>query len=262
METTIYYFSATGNSLKIARDLNEKINNSILVPIVKAINEKKIVCNTKKAGFVFPIYYLGLPNIIHRFLDKINLTNVNYIFTVIISGGGNINAMQQVIKKLKDKQKKLDSGFYIVMGSNNKYRFSLKNENEMHKVFKEAAKKINRIAKIINYNETKIEHGLIHMNFLLGSKINDQWLKEVNNNDKKYYIESTCNSCNICTKVCPVDNISLENGIPVFHHNCEECRACIHLCPQNAIKTKEKTFLKKQYINPEIKVSDIINQKN
>lgn len=35
MKSTIYYFSGTGNSLIIARNLNKKLGDSELVPIAK-----------------------------------------------------------------------------------------------------------------------------------------------------------------------------------------------------------------------------------
>ena len=37
MSTTLYYFSATGNSLVVARDLASEFNDVRLIPITKAL---------------------------------------------------------------------------------------------------------------------------------------------------------------------------------------------------------------------------------
>ena len=52
MGTTIYYFSGTGNSLKIARELAEKIEDSILIPIAKVWDLENLESTSKKIGFI------------------------------------------------------------------------------------------------------------------------------------------------------------------------------------------------------------------
>ena len=86
MNTTLYYFSGTGNSLVVARELKKNIMNSKLIPIAKILKENKIIPDTEKVGFIFPLYFWGLPKIIEDFLKKIDLSNVKYIFCVTTSG--------------------------------------------------------------------------------------------------------------------------------------------------------------------------------
>jgi ferredoxin len=169
--------------------------------------------------------------------------------------------MQQVRKALKAKSKTLNAGFYIEMGSNNIELYALKSEKSLQKLFVTANKKVETIAQIVNRKQEKIEHGIMLMNWIIGSKVNQGWLKRVHENDHKYFVEEQCNSCGTCVKVCPVDNITLEHGIPTWHHHCEECRACIHHCPQMAIQINAKTKKQGRYIHPEIRVCDIMNQK-
>jgi hypothetical protein len=58
--TTIYYFSATGNSLMVARAIAEKLGDTKLVPMASpdAANPSP---NTPRVGLVFPVYIFGLP---------------------------------------------------------------------------------------------------------------------------------------------------------------------------------------------------------
>ena len=54
MGTEIYYFSGTGNSLVVAKDVAEK-NNGKLVSIPSLMNKKSIKTEADVIGFVFPI---------------------------------------------------------------------------------------------------------------------------------------------------------------------------------------------------------------
>jgi Fe-S-cluster-containing hydrogenase component 2 len=62
-------------------------------------------------------------------------------------------------------------------------------------------------------------------------------------------------------KVCPVDNIALVEGRPVWSHRCEQCMACIHLCPVEAIQAGRKTAARGRYRHPTVQVDDLIRQK-
>lgn len=82
MNTTIFYFSATGNSLNIARNIADKLGNCELIPIAKAIRNEKISTNTSRIGFIFPVFAWGMPRIVEEFVNKLNINNNAYIFAV------------------------------------------------------------------------------------------------------------------------------------------------------------------------------------
>ncbi|MDD3656088.1 MAG: hypothetical protein PHI72_04895 [Atribacterota bacterium] len=49
MKTEIYYFSGTGNSLYMARELQKKIPNSSLIPIIRLLPTKAIIKTNAEA---------------------------------------------------------------------------------------------------------------------------------------------------------------------------------------------------------------------
>ncbi|NRX98609.1 flavodoxin domain-containing protein [Clostridium beijerinckii] len=70
MNTTIYYFSGTGNSLKVANDLSNQLTDSKIVKISK--NNMSVFNDTQsdKIGFVFPVYNAGIPVIVKKLYRK------------------------------------------------------------------------------------------------------------------------------------------------------------------------------------------------
>ena len=46
---------------------------------------------------------------------------------------------------------------------------------------------------------------------------------------------------------CPLNNIRLENGKPVWGKNCTHCMACICYCPKEAIEYGKKSKGKPRY---------------
>ena len=87
MNTTIYYFTGTGNSLKIAKDLSEKLEDCELVPIAKVWEDNNLASSSENVGFIFPLYYAGLPKIVYDFLSKIDLSKSSYFFAVVTNAG-------------------------------------------------------------------------------------------------------------------------------------------------------------------------------
>ena len=94
-----------------------------------------------------------------------------------------------------------------------------------------------------------------------GAPVDTDYDELIRLNDKAYYVTDKCNGCGLCEKVCPVHNIEMKDGKPVWLHHCENCLACYEWCPNRAIGGTIATkghF----YRHPELTVADMINQAN
>lgn len=259
METMIYCFSGTGNSLKIAKDFSNKLENSKIIPIASLWRQDTIIPQSEKIGLIFPLYFMGCPSIIIEFLNKLDVNKVNYIFTVVTSHHGSSGAtLHQINKILRKNSKAINAGFSIRMPGNYIPMYDIASKESHKRDFEQAKENIKIIADIVNNNREKLEKKFLPR---IGSFFNKLFRKKVNRSDLNFYADEKCDSCEVCEKTCPVNNIKIVDGKPEWQHKCQRCLACIHFCPQEAIQYGKKTIRRKRYHHPEITVNDIINQK-
>ena len=98
MNTVIYWFSGTGNSLAVAEKIATRCN-ARLIQISDKISTYE---ECEKIGFVFPVHAWGVPITVERFLKKLGNPKSAYLFTVLTHGGwpgGTISAFSKLIKR-------------------------------------------------------------------------------------------------------------------------------------------------------------------
>ena len=67
---------------------------------------------------------------------------------------------------------------------------------------------------------------------------------------KKFYAADSCISCGKCADVCPLGNIHMDDGRPVWGEDCTHCMACICRCPKEAIEYGRHSMGLPRYICP------------
>lgn len=82
MNTEIYYFSGTGNSMFIAKEIQKRIPDSEILPIASLMKKDKIKSRGKTIGIVFPVHALTIPLVVMKFLRRIDLSEAEYIFAI------------------------------------------------------------------------------------------------------------------------------------------------------------------------------------
>jgi MinD superfamily P-loop ATPase len=77
--------------------------------------------------------------------------------------------------------------------------------------------------------------------------------------DKKFALDGKCTGCGTCEKICPVKNIRLAEGKPVWLHACEQCAACFSWCPKEAI-SGTNLAARTHYTNSNITLSQMLGR--
>jgi ferredoxin len=261
MPTTIYYFTGTGNSLAIARQLAAALGDTALVAIPRALaNGEPLKAPKGAVGFSFPVYCAGLPKMVARFAGTLDLAYADYLFCACTMGGtGATGAFTELDRILGRQGRKLDAGFGFVMPSNFIDQHDVAGAEEQQAVFTKAADKVKEAAaKIREKRKTRdMEHGF---RLLFLRMAHPFFIRQTSNWDKKFRVDETCIGCTACEQVCPAANIVMQNQRPVWLHRCEMCYACVNFCPKMSIQTGDKSRQRGRYRHPEITVRDMLEQ--
>lgn len=259
MKTNIYYFSGTGNSLKIALDLAGKLENADVISMVKAMHSG-IDLSVERIGLVFPVYMYRIPYIVVDFIKKIRTER--YIFAVVTCGGDYGDILIRIRRLLKSNGSELSAGFGVRMPSNYiPFGEALPND-EQQEIFSNAGGKIKEIINIVNARKNHFDSRsslyktLIHPGLLY--RLGYSFIPKT---DKDFWSDEKCTGCEICKNICPENNITILDGKPKWNHHCQQCFACLQWCPEEAIQMGQKTVGRKRYHHPEIRVKDIMAQK-
>ena len=262
MSTVIYYFTGTGNSLKIAKDIAGKLGDTTLIPVAQAVTRGSIDPACDAVGIVFPVYMWGMPLIMSEFVKKLTVKDSVYIFGVTNYGGNKAGTLIQLDRELKAKGLKLACSFGIKMPGNYTPMYGAMPVEKQQEQFAKEQEIIKEIAETVKARKTnKVAADNFLVNMLLSSIIYPNGSKQIPGADKKFFADEKCNSCGICSQVCPVANIKMVEGKPEWLHHCQQCMACLQWCPQVAIQSGNKTAARKRYHQPDIKVNDIISQR-
>ena len=65
-----------------------------------------------------------------------------------------------------------------------------------------------------------------------------------------FFATDACTGCGFCVEACPLNNIRLNDGKPVWGKNCTHCMACICGCPTEAIEYGKRSKGKPRYQCP------------
>lgn len=269
----IYYFSGTGNSLHIARELKKRLPGIKLTPMVNLLQKDIIKTNEETVGFVFPLYLTTVPAPVRKFLRKLDLTSAKYIFTVMTRTGTFCLARTCIENILKKKGKKLDSFFILNMGNNSPTGIKPfpGDKNWVNEITKEKISKLESTAQneldsiqkiILNKEKYPKKNFPNPLKYLMSNFF--ALLTENTKTEIKYYTDQSCTGCGTCEKVCLSNKIKLVNKKPDWQKDiqCYYCYACFNFCPEQSILVKDKYTLKNgRYYHPDVTANDIYRQK-
>ena len=118
MGNIVFYFSGTGNSLKVAKSLAKELGDCEIISMTKPYNLTK---KYDSIGFVYPVYFWGLPKRVIEFVENMNLDNNknSYYYSIATYGGLAGNAVYQLYELLFNKYNiKLNYGRTLKMFAN------------------------------------------------------------------------------------------------------------------------------------------------
>lgn len=77
-----------------------------------------------------------------------------------------------------------------------------------------------------------------------GLNLGEGWLK------KKFRADESCIKCKKCEKICPMENIKVDDTGVNFSDKCVVCMRCLHQCPKESIQIGKSTVGKFRWKGP------------
>lgn len=258
MKNEIYYFSGTGNSLAVARRLADRLGDCELVDIAKiaaAPNGEPTVTTraTERVGFVFPLYFWGLPAIAHSFLKNLAIAGNPYAFSVITAGGDSASVGNlQIAGLLARNGHALSAGLWVMMPDNFYVFYDADAKAKADATLESAKGTIEAIATHVADKTDGAPQGPAHWyERAFATPVNAAFRHSVRGSGKRFRVSDDCVGCGKCARACGVGNIRMIEDRPVWGSACERCYGCINSCPTKAISHGTGKKVLSQYMHPD-----------
>ena len=230
----IFYFTGTGNSLYIARQLAGE--NAELLSIPQMVKRGKYEFEADEIGIVYPIYGHMPPYMVRQFIRKAKL-KAEYKFAVLTYGARKCDAVEIWDRISRKADNAFDYINTIIMVDNWLPNFDM---NEQLKIDKHIPENLQKITADINsrqhwHEPVTEEERQQHQGFMQRSGL-DPEVGFLMKSEKFFTVTDVCIDCGICTYVCPRGNYELTSRGVKTSGDCEFCFACIQNCPQKAIQ--------------------------
>lgn len=246
----ILYFTGTGNSAYIAKQMAELTGDS-LISMNERIktNDGSEINAVGNLVFVVPTYAWRIPRIVEEWIAKTKFTgDVNAYF--VMNCGGTIGNAKKYIKKLCQRKGFQYMGVTgIVMPENYIAMYEAPEESAARQIIEDANPAISRIAGLIREGKKLPDTRANIVDYLNSSVVNIAFYPLIVKTNK-FTANEKCIGCGICVKECPLNNIRLKENKPAWAKECTHCMACICKCPTGAIEYGKNSVGKVRYRCP------------
>ncbi len=223
----VFYFTATGNSLYVAKQLDAE-----QFSIPQEMRQPQRYYKADKIGIVSPLFEFELPEYVKDFI-RTSTFDTDYFYIIITYGMHHGGAAERTRQFLNTLGKRADYINTIIMHDNAIIVFDMEEQRKL-----EAGKQVDehiaalkadidackRMIQSASEDEKHFYQGFMKMTREYGRMYSFPL----------YGVTDDCIGCGTCTRVCPRGCIRLENGKPVYDYtNCMNCMACAHACPKS-----------------------------
>lgn len=247
----IIYFSDTGNSEYIAKLIGKQIDDEVINLFTKIRdNDFSTVKSDKPWVIVVPTYAWQIPHIVRDWLLKADLQGNRDIYFVLTCGSSIGDAQRSTKELCKVKQLHHMGCIGIVMPENYIALFKAPDDKKAREIIAKAVQSLSDITSCISQSKP-LNVKKPNVIDKISTTVINKFFYKFYIKDKGFRIKDNCTSCGLCERVCPMGNIKLTEGKPVWNGNCTHCMACICSCPAKAIEYGNKTKKKVRYLCPQ-----------
>ena len=264
MNTILFYFSGTGNSLMAARSLAGRLGDARLIALAGLRKDAPLAIDSETVIFVFPVYAGGIPMLVSNALQCLKFTGTPYVAAIATCGGAACSAAGIFAATLEEVcHVELSAGWQLIMPGNYTPLYGAYSERRNAAVLAAAETRLTQLAELILARRSCEIETLPQPLSMPIELIWRGFSKWVGRSDRHFRSLQNCTGCGICQQVCPAGNIRLNSaGRPVWQKNCEQCMACLQFCPVEAIQMFWWSEGRRRYRHPQVSAAMIAAQKD
>ena len=249
----ILYFSATGNSRYCARLLADRLGDTCtdLFHFLRDGIAGEFTSETPWV-FVVPTYSWRLPRVFVDFLRGSRFSGSRDVYFVMTCGSDIGNAAPWNRALCGELGLRCRGTLPVVMPENYIAMFRAPEQEEALGIIAAARPVLEQAAAVIRDGQD-FPDPRAGLTDRLKSGIVNTLFYRFQVKAKPFTVSDACISCGKCQRDCPLGNIRMEDGRPVWGSRCTHCMACICLCPTQAIEYGRASVGKVRYRCPEYK---------
>lgn len=246
----IFCFSGTGNSLYAARIIGRVTGDAIVSvgELLKSGGGRSFE-SERPLVFVGPTYAWRLPRVFEGFIRETRFTGSNKAYFVMTCGGETGNAVRYIKKLCAGKELEFMGLASVVMPENYIALFEVPDAEKAQEIIRAAEPGIVGAAEAIKNGQRLPAEKVGFIDRLYSTVVNPVYYPLIVH-DRGFYAAAACTGCGLCAENCPLNNIALDSGKPVWGGRCTHCMACICRCPAEAIEYKNNSQGKPRYYCP------------
>lgn len=248
----IFYFSATGNTLHVARNIAQENEEMVDIEIARKEGKRDFFVREGRVIILSPTYDWALPLITEEFLEEVNfsyeeLPSFFFIATYGTTAGSSFAFAKKIMRK---KGIHFLAAYGVKMPDTWTPMFDLSNQEKVAAINHKADIRIAFLKQRLQEFKKEKRMGIITPYFC--GAIGRQIYKSKVIKTKNFSVDpSRCISCGLCAKRCPEEAIEIKNGFPTWQkETCLMCLRCLHNCPKEAISRGKATLRHGQYRHP------------
>ena len=243
----ILYFSGTGNSKYVAQRMAEALNQSLLSMNDRIRSHDTSPVETdERLVIVTPTYAWRIPRVVSEWLGKTELTGAERIWFVMDCGSEIGNAAKYNRQLAAQKHLHYMGTAQVVMPENYIAMFHAPQKEQAKSIVEQAEPVLQKVLAQLRAGQEFPPPRETLYDRLMSGPVNPVFYRFFVKADA-FRATDACIGCGKCVELCPLNNIRLENGKPVWGKNCTHCMACICYCPKEAIEYGEKSKGKPRY---------------
>ena len=244
----IFSFSATGNSLHLAKAVAERTGDEVreVWRMPEAVTD---VSSEPSVGFVFPVWYYDMPDRLKEIIRTgFRFGQDQMVWAVMDYGTFPGSACARTVKFFSSVGVDLRFALSYRMPENYIMMFDSPSDREVEEQLSKVQDYACEVAEEIALQDV-LRPRFSAVGSLASCVLHPFY--GVLRRTRRFRSTDDCNGCGTCRDICPARVISIESGRPVWTApRCLDCAACINRCPEHAIEYGGDSHSRKRYINP------------